>query len=393
MCKAVKPLADEALGRALFGRRVLFVLGGLERGGAETQALLLADELRARFGARVGFLGLGPGRVVARKCEELGIPVFSMTFRAHAGRVTRLLDYLRAARAIGQRRPEIVASYTIIPNVVACSVRSLTGRPFCVWNQRDDGCARLGRKIEQYASRRAAIFVANSSSGACFLRDELRVPSSKVAVVRNGVRLAVPRRRGDEWRRVLGVGEEDCVATMIANIHSPKDHATLLYAFRSASAAIEGAGARPLLVLAGRADEDAAPLRGLATELVPDGRVLFVGEVDDVAGLLEASDLAVLSSRREGLPNAALEAMIAGLPVVGTDLPGMREALGAQAEDCLAPPGDAESLAEVLAAFFSSREKRVSWGARNRLRAETEFSVDRMVHAMATIFAHGLVGR
>ena len=82
-------------------------------------------------------------------------------------------------------------------------------------------------------------------------------------------------------------------------------------------------------MLAGRPEGRRELLEVLARDLGLGERVRFVGDVDDVAGLLGASDVGVLSSTPlEGCPNAVIESMAAGLPVVGTDIPGVREALG-----------------------------------------------------------------
>lgn len=384
-------LSDPLLRRAFVGRRVLFVLGGFGRGGAEKQALLLAAGLRSRYGAQVKFLGLGPGGYVAERCRESQIAVALRPFRANESRVKRLIDILGVIRAIRACRPDVVAPYTIVPNVVTCASRSLIGWPFCVWNQREEGRERLGRKIEQVALRCASVFVANSRSGVDFLVNCLGVARERTAIVYNGVICPAPLADRAEWRRRLCAGAENCVVTMVANVHAPKDHATALRAMALSCRRRKAGSDIVRLVFAGRIDEDATSLRRLVAELGLEDSVLFLGEVDDVDGLLAASDIAVLSSRGEGLPNAALEAMAAGLPFIGTDLPGVREALGPEGEECVVPPGDATGLAARLDAFVASPELRTYWGTRNRQRAESEFSVDKMVRSMASIFAAGVL--
>src|SRR2546426_8921983 len=89
-------------------------------------------------------------------------------------------------------------------------------------------------------------------------------------------------------------------------------------------------------------------MRALARELNLGRSVRFLGPVDDVPGLLSAVDLAVLSSTSEGCPNAVLECMASGLPVVATDIPGIRKAVGPSGYNYLAPPDDARSFAERI---------------------------------------------
>jgi glycosyltransferase involved in cell wall biosynthesis len=90
-----------------------------------------------------------------------------------------------------------------------------------------------------------------------------------------------------------------------------------------------------------------------------------VGEVDDVSGLLGACDLAVFSSRSEGLGRGATEPMYVGLPVVGTDVPGIREAVGDVGAAFLAPPGDAAGLADRIVRLAADPELRVQVGRAN----------------------------
>jgi glycosyltransferase involved in cell wall biosynthesis len=101
----------------------------------------------------------------------------------------------------------------------------------------------------------------------------------------------------------------------------------------------------PLLVLAGRPSRTEKEVKALAFDLELGESVRFLGTVDDVGGLLAGSDIGVLSSRRESRPRAVLEYMACGLPVAGTDIRGIREAVGPEGLRFLAPAGDAEALA------------------------------------------------
>jgi glycosyltransferase involved in cell wall biosynthesis len=123
--------------------------------------------------------------------------------------------------------------------------------------------------------------------------------------------------------------------------------------------------------------------------------------VDDVAGLLGACDMGVLSSRSEGLPNALLESMAAGLPVVATDIAGVREALGidedredrdAPGEACLAPVGDSAAMAQRILALMRVPQQRAALGAANQRRIASHFAVDRMGSRVAMLIADQLAG-
>jgi glycosyltransferase involved in cell wall biosynthesis len=105
--------------------------------------------------------------------------------------------------------------------------------------------------------------------------------------------------------------------------------------------------------------------------------VFFLGQVEDVTGLLLASDLKVLSSNSEGCPNAVLEAMAVGLPVVATCILGTREALGDNYK-YLSKPFDHQSMGRNIAEFYKSLELRIEIGQQNLDRVEKKFSLENL---------------
>jgi glycosyltransferase involved in cell wall biosynthesis len=163
----------------------------------------------------------------------------------------------------------------------------------------------------------------------------------------------------------------------------------VLRGWQRARASLDGS-TTSTLVLAGRPEGRRGRLEALARELQIEDSVRFVGDVDDVAGLLGASDVGVLNSPAEGCPNALLESMAAGLPVVGSDVPGIREVLGGAEESMLVPAGDAEALGGVLARFSLDGDLRARVGARNRERQLALFGADRMLDTSVRLIVDAL---
>jgi len=87
----------------------------------------------------------------------------------------------------------------------------------------------------------------------------------------------------------------------------------------------------------------------------------------------------VLSSLREGLPRSLLESMGAGVAVAGTDIPGIREAVGAEGVPFLAALHDVDALADVLLVLARDSDLRERLGASYARRVAQEFTVDRML--------------
>jgi glycosyltransferase involved in cell wall biosynthesis len=89
---------------------------------------------------------------------------------------------------------------------------------------------------------------------------------------------------------------------------------------------------------------------------------------------LRAADIFVLSSRFEGLPVALLEALAAGVPVVASDLPEIREVTGSDAA-LLVPPGDAIALADGIRRQLENDREAAAFGACGQRRIEERFTV------------------
>jgi glycosyltransferase involved in cell wall biosynthesis len=108
--------------------------------------------------------------------------------------------------------------------------------------------------------------------------------------------------------------------------------------------------------------------------------------------ILAASQLFVLPSRWEGMPNVVLEAMASRLPVLATDVEGVGELLGDDTAPQTVPYGETKAFVEKLVALISDPQLARRLGLKNRLRAETEFPLSRMVEAYQELW-ESLTGR
>lgn len=353
---------------------ILIVLRSLEVGGSQRQAILLARELRDTYGARVAIWTLERGGALAEELATAGIPWenhAAVAGRYGLGKMPALLALIRAIR---RWHPDAILSFNDFPNKVCGAIWPWAGAKTCIWNQRDEGREVTGRLLERQALRRVRVFAANSSQGAAFLTGQFGIPGSRICIIPNGVQLASPKQTRGKWRSELGLAEQAVVVTMVANLHRYKDHQTLLAAW--AQVQEQSAGAVHL-VLAGRPGDTAELLQDLCRRQHLETSVHFIGLTDDVAGLLGASDISVFSSQLEGMPNAVLEGMAAGLPVVATRIAGSEQALGTD-YPLLVPPGDAQALAGALRTLIGDESLRRQLGTRNQARARSEFSVARL---------------
>jgi glycosyltransferase involved in cell wall biosynthesis len=195
---------------------------------------------------------------------------------------------------------------------------------------------------------------------------ELRVPTARLVVVRNAIRVpptvpaADPRLRAE-----LTGGRPPFVVLTPARLHQQKGHAYLL----AAAALVPDA----TFVLAGDGPLRAA-LEARAGELGVADRCVFLGDRSDVPGLLAAADLFALPSLFEGLPLSVLEAMAAARPVVATAIGGTDEAVTHEHTGLLVPPRDPIALAAAIRRLQGDPTLAGRLAAAGRERVEREFS-------------------
>lgn len=198
---------------------------------------------------------------------------------------------------------------------------------------------------------------------------------ARVATVHDGVRLdgALPGR--DEARSALGLPPVVPLVGAVTRFAAQKRLDRLL----DVLALLPGVHA----ALAGEGEMEGA-IRARAAALGLADRVHLLGYRRDVAVVLAALDVFVLTSEREGMANAMLEAMAAGVPVVSTPVSGAEEALGPDGEGRapgLIVAAEPRALAEAVSGLLDVRAVRLAMGGEGRRRARERFGFERMLDA------------
>ncbi|HEX5281390.1 MAG TPA: glycosyltransferase [Micropepsaceae bacterium] len=384
----------------LAGKKIVVLIGHFGRGGCERQAYLFARESRSRYGLDVQVWALSGddhNAAYAMEFQAAGIPIhvlsgfrrpmhsiFNPIFAANWTYVSH-----RIARQLRKGRIDALLPFTTWPNVVAGLSYRLAGIPLCIWGERHCGGERVP-VVEHLAASQYRRFVANSTAGVEFLAREMRIPHERLSFVPNGVEDVAVDGTTD-WRARLRLKPDEPLVLKIANITRYKDHLTLLQAWKIVQETWSGEP-RPFLALAGAChfDDLYYDCLRVVREAGMESSVRFLESIPDVPSLLQASDLTVFSSRNEGMPNGVLECMNAGKAIVASDLPGIRDALGSQAEGVVVPPGDSAALAKLLLDLLRDKRKRVKLGEENRKRIQTDLSVGRMAERHLQIIADEL---
>jgi glycosyltransferase involved in cell wall biosynthesis len=118
----------------------------------------------------------------------------------------------------------------------------------------------------------------------------------------------------------------------------------------------------------------------------------LLGHVPDIRNVWKAAHIAVLPSRREGLPKSLLEAAACGRPIVATDVPGCREIARPNVNALLVPPDDADALADAIGRLADDADLRRKFGEAGRRLVESEFSAARVGRDIVMLYDR-LLGR
>ena len=170
-----------------------------------------------------------------------------------------------------------------------------------------------------------------------------------------------------------------CTITMVARFSVPKDHLTLVEILSRFS------GIRWNLELIGSGPNKQI-IEKKVSEYGISERVLFTGEIEDVAEHLSDASIFVLLSRWEGLPLSIIEAMRAGLPVIASDVGGVGELVVDGVTGFLIPSGDKELFAQRLSELLDSPALREKMGLAGRKRYERFFTFERMFEKTLNVY-------
>ncbi|WP_083485784.1 glycosyltransferase [Thauera sp. 28] len=313
---------------------VAFVLNRFASGGAETQVRRISSGL-ARRGWRVEVVSLMPDLIEPTELEAAGVRRINLQLGRGISAFRGVLPLARHLRAV---RPDVVVSLMIPADPVARIAAAIAKVPL-VSSLRNERVG--GRAVTSYlrlTDGLAASLTANTDKIKSVLGPRVSARPERIEVVRNAI-VTASFKAGPEARQsvrtALGLTDDAFVWVAVGAQRPQKNYLGLLRAF----AALEG-GRLLIVGEAYQGDE----LKDLAQELGIGDRVLQLGRRADIPEILAASDAFVMASHHEGLPNALMEAMAAGLPVVATDVGGIGDLLPAATHGLLVKAGDHDAL-------------------------------------------------
>ena len=357
--------------------------------------LLLGPQLRAFRAAGYDVAGVSAPGPYVEGLEADGICHIPLH---HARRSFSLLADVKAFcelyRIFKRLRPDIVHTHNPKTGVFGRIAARMARVPLVVntqhglYAQNTDGwkrkCACYG--LERLAACFSHVELVQNEEDLATLR-RLRVPAAKLKLLGNGIDLARfnPGRftaADQAWARLeLGARTpQDLVVGCVARLVQEKG---ILELIDAAEQVMKAHGHVRFAVIGPRGDEDSPDIVAALQKAERLG-IRLLGGRGDVDRLYTGMDLFVLPSHREGFPRSVMEASAMGLPVVGTRIRGMRQAIRDGETGMLVPIGDPAALAAAITTFIVDPDQLVGMGRSGRHRAQTCFDD-------ATQVAHTLI--
>jgi glycosyltransferase involved in cell wall biosynthesis len=361
------------------------LLHSLSVGGAEVLAARLARRLRGSF--RFVFACLDEIGPLGMELRAEGFPIVLLGRKAG-------FDWgcpLRLARLVREQQVDVVHAHQYTPFFYAMTAR-LRGprRPilFTEHGRHQPDYPRPRRMLANrlFLSRRDRVVGVGEAVRQALINNE-GIPGRRVGVLYNGIDVDAFAAAGAgpglrrTVRKELDFGRGEFVLLQVARLDYLKDHATAVRTM----ARVVNQMPHARLVLVGDGPERPA-IEAQVRELNLADKVRLLGTRADVARLLHAADSFLLTSTSEGIPLTVIEAMAVGLPVVATDVGGLREVVDDGATGFLAPAKDDAALAGHILRLAADADLRRRMGLAGRERAKQNFDEPRMAEDYGRLY-------
>ncbi|MFZ6015888.1 MAG: glycosyltransferase family 4 protein [Patescibacteria group bacterium] len=338
-------------------------------GGAERLAMQIA-ELLPRYGFDSLMVANVRGGALTDEFRQKGIDYIIISRHGAFGRIKSLFLQYRFFQLI---QPDVINTHLFAADFWG---RWAARRAKCkniittIHNVKTD-FGKIGEFIMRRMNKYSKVYIAISNEVSTYMQKSLKIRSRQVKLIPNGIRINEIKSRGNrsfhDVPKILFVGR----------LEPQKNPDVLLKALakvrQSWTCDIIGSGSME------------SYLRHLADDLNIVSRVNFLGMQSGVGSIYANYDLLCFPSQYEGVGLVALEAAVAGLPMIVSDLPVMRELFNSQAA-AFVKPGDPEDLAEAINKVLQNPSDAIYRARRLSEQDWSEYSIDAMVGSYAEVY-------
>ena len=366
--------------------RILMFIHSMDLGGSETQCVEVACHL-AHEGYSVTVGCLSTGGPLEAKVLDAGLKLAVFPVPRSLLRPNAFMQMLRLVAFIRKESFTVVQTNDLYSNLFAVPAAWLARVPVIISSRRDlsrwwwytPARRKILRRVQQLSTR----ILVNSEAVRQELLTRDGFAPDKIQVVYNGIEATRFLQAAPPREHVLpGVSANQKLIIMVANMHiAVKGHSDLIEAARI----VRETCPETRFLLAGDGEmrtffEDQVRAAGL------EEMFLFLGHRTDIPALLACCDIGVLASRSEGLPNAVLEYMAAGLPVVATTVGGVPEIIENESNGLLVPPENPDALSAAILRLLKDEEMRHRLGQAGRENVLARFNFTSVMASLRQLY-------
>jgi glycosyltransferase involved in cell wall biosynthesis len=361
--------------------------------------LLLGPHLEAFVQAGYEVIGMSaPGPYVSR-LEARGIRHFPLRNSTRAMNPIRDFRAYRELKALfRQTRPDIVHTHNPKPGVYgrlaarAADIESVVNTVHGLYALPDDPLPKraVTYALERLAARASTVELVQNVEDIPVLR-RIGVDAAKIILLGNGIDLdrfspsAADAGRVSDLRLELNLKGDEVVIGTVGRLVAEKGYSELFAAMRQ----VRETNPRVRLVVVGPEDpEKSDALSRAQLRRACDDGVVFLGPRKDMNVFYAAIDVFALASHREGFSRSGMEAAAMGLPIVGTDIRGIRQVVDHGKTGILVPVRDPERLARAIRQVVADADMRQRMGASGRRKAISEFDQRSQIELTLEVYEH-----
>ncbi|MEQ8628972.1 glycosyltransferase family 4 protein [Ekhidna sp.] len=359
-------------------KKILLINTQMEKGGAQKAMLALASQLdKEKFDVCVATM-YDKDAFIPYYEDLYSLKIVNLQMKdVRGGKIKNTIKSLRGLfrlwRLIRGEKFDVVQSYSHYPNIIVPIISFFAGVKKRYTSQRMslDYLSGLVQRLDKWVANSffvtKVISVSEGTLQSCVRQG---IKADKLLVIPNGIKLPDKfLKENEKSAKIKEIGVEGkFVVAMVARLHRQKGHTFLIDAIKR----VRMENLVVLLIGDGELKEQ------LVEQITNSGLSLtfkFLGSRDDVGELLQISDLFILPSLWEGMPNSVLEAMSYGLPIIATGVDGTPELISHNESGFLIESENSEAIADALSYIVSNDAIRENLGKNARKRVEEFFSL------------------
>lgn len=360
--------------------KVLHVISGGETGGSRKHVVTLLSKFPKESASLVVF----QEGALAKEARELGVHVhvLAQSSRYDLSILKRLIHFIREGQydIIHTHGPRANLFVSLIEKKMkALWVTTIHSDPKLDFIKTGLK-GRIFTKLNLFALKKTHYFFAVSEEFKQNLI-ALGIDRDKIQTIYNGIDFSERPRETNLTRADLGLSEHDFVISMVARLHPIKGHELVFEAMKR----ISREDIHLLLIGNGPIEEE---LRNSVEQKGLQNQVHFLGFRKDIDDLYQISDISILSSYSESFPLALLEAANQRIPIITTDVGGVKQLISTPSYGWVVPIGDIDSIKNSLVEALKKKEegslKKMGEGL--FMHASSHFSLSQLYHSIRATY-------